>query len=185
MAEYKFKNGQSVTIRGPKIEDAEAMINLIKTADTESTFLAREEGEFKTSVEREREILTNVINDKSGSWFMAELEGKVVGQCNVGFIRRNLRYRHRAEVSFVILREFCHLGIGGKMMEQCLKWCKDKNIEQVELDVVTINESALNMYRSFGFEITGTLPRALKYEDGTYADEYYMVKNCCTEIING
>ena len=176
MAQYKLKNGQSVTIRGPKIEDAEAMINLIKTADTESKFLAREEGEFKTSVEREREILINVINDKSGSWFMAELEGKVVGQCNVDFIRRNLRYRHRAEVSFVILRDYCHLGIGGKMMEQCLKWCKEKNIEQVELDVVTINESALNMYRSFGFEITGTLPRALKYEDGTYADEYYMVK---------
>ena len=176
MAEYKLKNGQSVIIRGPKIEDAEAMINLIKTADTESKFLAREVGEFKTSVEREREILANVINDETSSWFMAEIEGKVVGQCNVGFIRRNLRYCHRAEVSFVILRDYCHLGIGGKMMEQCLKWCKDKNIEQVELDVVTINESALNMYRSFGFEITGTLPRALKYEDGTYANEYYMVK---------
>ena len=176
MAEYNLKNGQSVIIRVAKIEDAQAMIDLIKTADTESKFLAREEGEFKTSLEREREILTNVINNESGSWFIAEIDGRVVGQCNVGFIRSYLRYRHRAEVSFVILRQFCHLGIGGKMMEQCLRWCKDKNIEQIELDVVTINESALNMYRSFGFEITGTLPKALKYEDGTYADEYYMVK---------
>lgn len=45
----------------------------------------------------------------------------MVGQCSAGLIRRYLRYRHRAEVVFVIIEEYCNLGIGGKMMEQCLK----------------------------------------------------------------
>lgn len=31
------------------------------------------------------------------------------------------------------------------------------------------------MYKSFGFEIYGTKKHALKYSDGTYADEYSMV----------
>jgi ribosomal protein S18 acetylase RimI-like enzyme len=68
------------------------------------------------------------------------------------------------------------MGIGGKMMEECLKWCKDNNVTQVELDVVKNNERALKMYQNFGFEIVGTVPNALRYNDGTYVDEYIMVK---------
>ena len=61
-------------------------------------------------------------------------------------------------------------------MEECIKWCKEHDIEQVELDVVKDNERALQMYQGFGFEIVGILPNALRYLDGTYADEYMMVK---------
>lgn len=32
------------------------------------------------------------------------------------------------------------------------------------------------MYQNFGFEIVGTVPNALRYNDGTYVDEYIMVK---------
>lgn len=31
------------------------------------------------------------------------------------------------------------------------------------------------MYESMGFEIYGTQKHALKYGDGSYADEYYMI----------
>lgn len=77
----------------------------------------------------------------------------------------------------MILQEYCNLGVGGKMMEECINWCKAKNVTQMELDVVKENERAINMYQRFGFEIIGTIPRALYYQDGTYADEYLMVKN--------
>lgn len=44
---YELKNGKSVLIRRPYIEDAEQIINLLKTADGETRFLARNPGEFK------------------------------------------------------------------------------------------------------------------------------------------
>ena len=62
------------------------------------------------------------------------------------------------------------------MMEECIHWCHEHGVTQVELDVVKNNERAVNMYRNFGFEIIGTKERALKYPDGTYADEYLMLK---------
>ena len=62
------------------------------------------------------------------------------------------------------------------MMEECIKWCTAHGITQIELDVVKDNERALKMYQSFGFEVVGTMPKALRYPDGTYADEYMMVK---------
>ncbi len=174
--QYLLKNGKSVTIRKPKVEDAEAIINVMTIADTETLFLARNPGEFCTPVEREKQIIENVLADDDVEWFVAEYENKVIGQCSVGLVKRNARYRHRAEVAFVILKDYCNLGIGGKMMEECIKWCKKNGVTQIELDVVKNNERALKMYQSFGFEIIGIKENALRYQDGTYADEYLMVK---------
>lgn len=173
---YTLKNGNTVVIREPVPEDAEQIIAVISTADTETKFLARNPGEFKVTIEKEKSVIERVLRGKDSTWFVAEYEGRIVGQCSVGLVRGYQRYRHRAEVAFVLLQEFCDMGIGGKMMEECLKWCEENKIQQVELDVVTANERAFSMYRSFGFQIVGTLPNALRYSDGTFADEYKMVK---------
>ena len=175
--EYVLRNGKNVIVRKPNEEDAEAIINVMTIADTETLFLARNPGEFCTPVEREKQIIKNVLADNDVEWFVAEYENKVIGQCSVGLVRRTARYRHRAEVAFVILQDYCNLGIGGKMMEECIKWCEEMGVTQMELDVVKNNEKALKMYQSFGFEIIGTRKNALRYQDGTYADEYLMVKN--------
>ena len=42
--------------------------------------------------------------------------------------------------------------------------------------VVSANEAAVGLYRKFGFETTGTVPHAFRYQDGTYADFLFMVK---------
>ena len=174
--EYLLKNGKTVIIRKPEIGDAESIIFVISNADAETQFLARNPGEFSTDAEKEKTVIDSVIRNQDSTWFVAEYEGKVVGQCSVGLVRGYQRYRHRAEVAFVILKEFCDIGIGGKMMLECLKWCEDHHVTQIELDVVTNNDRALAMYKNFGFKIVGTMPNALKYIDGTFADEYKMVK---------
>lgn len=91
-------------------------------------------------------------------------------------VSRNARYRHRAEAAFVILQDYCNLGIGGKMREECIAWCRENGVTQVELDVVKNNDRALKMYQNFCFEIIGTKENALHYLDGSYADEYLMIK---------
>ena len=174
--EYLLRNGKKVIIRKPNVEDAKAIINVMTIADTETLFLARNPGEFCTPVEREKQIIENVLADNDSEWFVAEYDNKVIGQCSVGLVRRNARYRHRAACAFVILKDYCNLGIGGKMMEECIKWCKEHGVTQIELDVVKNNDRAVKMYQNFGFEIIGTKENALRYQDGTYADEYLMVK---------
>ena len=172
---YELRNQKTVEIRVPTLDDAEAIVELIKQADTETLFLAREPGEFVTSVEREKEVITGVINDSDQQWFVAEYEGKVVGQCSIGLIRRVVRYRHRAEVAFVILQDYCDLGIGGKIMQECIRWAKENGVTQLELDVVAKNERAIKMYEGFHFEKVGVMPKALRYSNGEFVDEYNMV----------
>ena len=45
-----------------------------------------------------------------------------------------------------------------------------------DLAVVVKNKRALKMYKGFGFKRVGKIPRALQYLDGSFADEYKMVK---------
>lgn len=80
------------------------------------------------------------------------------------------------ETPFLVLADYCDMGIGGRLMEECLRWCRENQITQVELGVVTTNERAFAMYKNFGFEVMGTIPNALRYLDGTSVDEYQMVK---------
>ncbi|MCI9079600.1 MAG: GNAT family N-acetyltransferase [Lachnospiraceae bacterium] len=172
---YTLKDGDEIVIRYPQIEDAAGITALMKTADKETLFLAREPGEFITTEEQEREIIMNVLNSNDVAWFVAEYNGEIVGQCSIGLVRGYKRYRHRAEVAFVLYEKYCNRGIGGKMMQECLIWCGKHGVSQVELDVVTTNVRAIKMYQSFGFEIVGTIPDALKYQNDTTANEYYMV----------
>ena len=173
--EYQLKNGKSVVIRKPTLDDALAIINIISAADTETKFLSRNPEEFKVTEEQEKEFICNILEDNDQDWFVAEYDGQVVGQCSVGLIRKTERCRHRAEVTFVILKKYCGMGIGGKLMQQCINWCKDKNVTQIELNVVADNKKAINMYESFGFKTTGTVPKAMRYKDDTFADELFMI----------
>jgi len=174
--EYQLKNGKTVTIRPPRPDDAAALIRIMTTADEETPYLGRNPGEFRVTEEREREIIEKTLAGTDSMWFVAEYDGELVGQCSAGLVRRSERFRHRAEVAFVLLRACWNLGIGGKMMEECLRWCREHGVTQAELDVVTANTRAIRMYESFGFTICGTIPDALRYPDGSTADEYRMIK---------
>lgn len=86
--EYPLRNGEKVIVRRPTTEDAEAIIRIMTTADLETKFLARNQGEFRTTVEKEREIIANILNDNDIEWFVAEYNGTIIGQCSVGLVRR-------------------------------------------------------------------------------------------------
>ena len=173
--EYKLKDGSIVNIRKPTIDDAEAIIHIISVADTETKFLARNPGEFNVTPEQEKKFICKMLEDDTQDWFVAEFNGKIVGQCSVGLVSNNERYRHRATVTFAILEDYCGMGIGGKLMSHCIDWCINKNILQIELNVVSDNKRAISMYETFGFKTTGTIPKAMRYKDGTFADEKFMI----------
>ena len=48
--------------------------------------------------------------------------------------------------------------------------------EQVELTVETKNRRAVSLYHRFGFTVYGTRPHGMKYPDGSYDNDYLMVR---------
>ena len=173
--EDNLKNGPAVIIREPVVEDAKSLIDLITLADRETKFLSRNPDEFSVTVEQEREFIRNIKTDSDSQWFVVEDGGKIVGMASVGVAGKNERYRHRGVVTFVVLKAYWGRGIGKKLMQKCIEWSRDKNITQIELDVVSDNIRAINLYEKFGFKTMGTIPQAMRYNDGTFADKKLMV----------
>ena len=52
----------------------------------------------------------------------------------------------------------------------------DKDIIQMELEYIEGNERARALYEKLGFRVTGVKPDAIRLKDGTFLNEYQMVK---------
>jgi L-phenylalanine/L-methionine N-acetyltransferase len=65
-------------------------------------------------------------------------------------------------------------GVGTALMQAAVdladKWL---NLTRLELEVYTDNESAIRLYKTFGFTIEGTLAQ-FAFRDGQYVDSYLM-----------
>ncbi|MCT4687204.1 GNAT family N-acetyltransferase [Vallitalea sp.] len=170
-----LKDGQKLVIRNAEENDAQGLIDLLQTVDSETRFLAREPGEFNFTLEQEREFIKSTMNADNNQLLVGEIDDIIVANCSVGIVSNNKRYLHRAAMGISVRKKYWNKGIGRIMMNECIKWCKEKGVEQLELEVVTQNSRAISMYKNFGFENHGTKKNALKYSDGTYADEYYMI----------
>ncbi|WP_430883245.1 GNAT family N-acetyltransferase [Fusibacter sp. JL216-2] len=167
---------QELILRKPQVDDARKLIEYMKLVDSETKFLAREPGEFTLTVDQEIDFIKKAQDNKNMEFLVCEIEGEIAGNCSVGRISNNKRFSHRASMGLSVQKKYWGRGIGRKLMEACIDWCQNNGIEQLELEVVTSNERAKAMYEKLGFQLQGTKKHAMKYADGTYADEYQMVR---------
>ncbi|CAM4350108.1 GNAT family N-acetyltransferase [Paenibacillus phoenicis] len=94
----------------------------------------------------------------------------------VTFIRESSpKTRHKGNVfGLLVTPGMRGKGIGQALMEELLARAKRmEGLEQLNLTVVSTNDSARRLYESLGFQRYGTERRALKW-DGAYFDEDYM-----------
>jgi len=172
---YLLRDGQQLIVRNPKVGDEQGLVDHMKTVDCETKYLAREPGEFNFTLDQERDFIKNTITNNNIFFLVGEIGENIIANCSVGIVMNNNRFQHRASMGIAVRKEYWSLGVGKRLMKECIKWCKENGVEQLELEVVTQNNRAISMYKSFGFQVHGTKKHAMKYEDGSYADEYFMI----------
>lgn len=171
-----LKNGQVAVLKSPEGEDAEQLLNYMKTMSSETNNVLRYPEEVTLTVEEEREyILKNLSNERDFD-IAAFIDGKLVGNSGVFCLDTKLKVRHRVNLGIAILKDYWGLGIGDVLMKHCIEQAKVSGYEQIELQVVTTNKAAIALYEKYGFEIYGSLKHAQKLKDGSYQDLYMMVK---------
>lgn len=167
--------GHELLIRNAREEDAQRLIDYLKTTSGETRFLIREPDEVTMTQEDERRFIRRQNESASDVMLLAFYDGEFAGNASLMGMGPS-RYRHRAGVAIALYQAYTGLGIGRAMIEALLAIAKECGIEQVELEVVADNERAIALYKKLGFEVYGTMPRNMKYRDGTYADVYWMMK---------
>lgn len=174
--EVLLKNGQKCVLRSPKLDDAEQLIEYLKVSAGETDFLLKYPEEVNITVEKEKGILQRSIDSKRDLMIIAEVDGKIIGNCGLSPIGQKMRIRHRCSVGIALYEKVWGLGIGTALLSLLVEKAIECGYEQMELDVVSRNDRAIKLYEKMGFVKCGNKPKAMKHRDGTYDDEIMMVK---------
>ena len=116
------------------------------------------------------------MNESDGKMLvLAFVDGEYAGNCSFTRIGTSRRSAHRADIGIALFQKYTGFGLGRLMLEQLLKKIKEAGYQQAELTVVSGNERAYHLYESLGFRECGRMPKANKYDDGSYSDNIHMV----------
>lgn len=91
-----------------------------------------------------------IIDNEGGNLWIAEVDGEIAGSIAVTKSSDGV-----AQLRWFILdNQYQGLGIGKKLMETALNFCKEQGYQQVFLWTVNILGAARHLYRKYGFERT-------------------------------
>ena len=174
---FALKDGREALLRSPSEEDAAEMLRFITRASGETAYLMRYPEEWANfPLEQERAFISNARCKPNELMIACFVDGKLAGNCEISF-RTGMKDRHRASVAIAILQEYWRLGIGTKLFEEIIRAAVERGgVRQIELDCIEGNDRARSFYEKMGFRITGIKPDAIWRKDGTFANEYMMLK---------
>ena len=164
-----LKNGMTCAIRRPEATDAEELLRYQKETSGETPYLVTGPEDIDWTAERQIRRIESWNSAPDRLRLVAEIDGALAGAAS--------RVRHRCSVDITLYQKFCGIGVGTLLLGELLSAASAAGYEQAELDVVSSNAPATGLYRKMGFEAVGTIPHALKYADGSYADFLLMVKS--------
>jgi len=165
----EIKNDNKLIIRNATVEDADEIVMLVKQVMSEVSFFPKEPEEFDLTAEDEAEYIKKI-----SLFLVAEVDGKIVGSTTLqkGATKR---ISHVAEFGITILKEYSGLKIGTLLMEEVIKWCKENQVEKIELEVFEENTPAIALYKKFGFMEEGIKNKNIKIK-GEYKNTLLMAK---------
>jgi L-amino acid N-acyltransferase YncA len=111
-----------------------------------------------------------------GETFVAVDSGRVVGSANA-YANRPGPGAHVASASFMVDPASAGRGIGRALGERVLEWARTQGYEAMQFNaVVESNVAAVALWKSLGFEIVGTVPRAFRLPDGSQVGLHVMYR---------
>ena len=157
-----LKNTAHCTLRNADFADGAAVLDvfLLTHAQTDNLLSYPDENTFTANDE------AMYLKEKSDSQdeieILAEIDGKVVGTAGMSKIGKQAKVKHRAEFGIGIDQKYWDLGIGKALTVACIECAKKAGYRQLELQCVSENQNALNLYRSLCFKEFGRNPMGFK-----------------------
>ena len=171
-----LKSGEICTLRSPTSSDAGAMLEYLRQTSEETDFMLRCSDEVTLSEEEEIGYLESVAASPRSLMLAAFVNGRLLGACGIYPLGERRKIRHRATFGIALKREAWGRGIAAAMIAETAAYAKEMGYEQIELEVVSVNERAIRLYKKCGFEYYGTRQNAFKLQDGSYYAENLMMK---------
>ncbi|MBD5544928.1 MAG: GNAT family N-acetyltransferase [Lachnospiraceae bacterium] len=141
--------------------DSEVIIREFKPGDPSRVCFFQSELYFRQyhfNVLYEKEMLTGMSeiydNPEGNQMWIAEIDGEIVG--DIAIICRG---EHEAQLRwFGVSTQLQGKGLGTRLMNEAMKYCREKKYTHITLGTLNILESARHLYAKFGFHKTESEP---------------------------
>lgn len=160
-------------IREVEVRDAFKLIEHSDLVAKETYFLAREVGELNVTIEKEESIIKAWRESSLTNFLVCVIDEEIVGSCIVSGRTGRKRLAHLVSLGISVNKAHWGKGIASKMIEKQIQFCKENKVKKINLQVMTDNTKAIELYKKFGFEIEGT-ERCAIFVNDEYVDNYYM-----------
>lgn len=167
----------TVKIREATPGDAAALLAHLKALVAEPGInIPLAPDEVTTTLDQEKAILEDFEDSPSATMLVAEVPGDgIVGELSLRAISPRRAVRHVATLGMSVKHGWRGKGVGRMLMAAALEWAPTAGIKRIELYVYERNAPALELYKSFGFEIEGRRKQFIR-EGDTYLDDYVMAR---------
>jgi RimJ/RimL family protein N-acetyltransferase len=165
---FEAKDGRKVTLRSPKWDDLDDLMECINSLVEEGVDILVDE---KQTREGEVDWLARVLckierGERIG--VVCEVGGKVVGNSEVERFSAR-RESHVGSLGISIRNGYRDSGIGTEMMRALVNESRKAGLKLLILDVFATNRRAKHVYEKVGFREVGKMPKAV-FKDGEYID---------------
>ena len=153
-----------LAVRRAAADDVDAILDLYEAVAAEGRYIARELPVDRDSL---RPTWVESIKDQDGAWFVAEVEGEIVGSASI-------QGRGVANLGMQVAGPHRGRGIGSALLEASIEWARQAGAHKVALEVWPHNEAAIALYEKFGFEREGYLRKHWRRRSGELWDSVVM-----------
>lgn len=154
-------------IREARLEDAQQVLEYMKTVGGETENLTFGAEGLPITAEQEGEFLESVHNSPTSLHLIVCKDGEIIADGGLTGLPR--RMSHRAEVGLSVKKAYWNCGVGSMILKELIEYAKKNGIELLNLEVRSDNLRAIHLYEKFGFRKIGTSPASFKV-NGAYAD---------------
>ena len=172
--EVLLKDGRRCVLRNGRGSDAAGVYANFNLTHGETEFLLSYPDENSFDIPQEERFLVERERGERELELCAVLEGRIVGTAGIEAVGVKDKVKHRASFGISIERASWGLGIGRALTRACIECAQAAGYSQLELDVVSANESAVSLYRSVGFVEYGRNPRGFRTRDGKWQELLLM-----------
>lgn len=140
------ENPYQVRIAVPS--DAAGIIKCMQNVMSEKVYLV---SEIYLYTERGQK---DILRNPDDLTLVSVFGGEIIGTMNIqrGFYKKN---RHTANLGIAIESGHRGKGIGRRMIEEGIKWCRENGIAKLNLEVFSSNVNAISLYKKIGFTVEG------------------------------
>ena len=116
-----LKNDMILTIRTPKMEDAQTLIDYINQVSEESENLSFGKGEAPFTVEQEEKYISSLQTDSHKIMAVGEIYGEIMAVSDISTSSLP-RMKHSGELGLSLMKKYWNIGVGKALLEYLIDW---------------------------------------------------------------